>query len=97
MRTSKKNIKRLGFSKNVIEPLLKADKLKFKGSSQKDLADRWQRKVQLLRKEIKHNQEKFPEEENKHLVSETWGFGDLRLEISQGIREIEKLDIANKL
>ena len=46
--------------------------------------------------EIKHCQEKFPGEEYKHLVSETWGFGDLRVEISQGLREIEKLDRANR-
>ena len=46
--------------------------------------------------EIKYCQEKFPGEEDNHLVSEKWGFGDLRAEISQGMREIEKLDKAHR-
>ena len=97
MEKGKKNLKRLGFSKNVIEPLLKAEILKFKASSQIDLARSWRRKIQMLREEIKHNQEKFPGEEVKHIVSETWGLGDLRVEISQGIQKIEKLDKENKV
>ena len=96
MRKSKRTFKMMGFTKNVIEPLVKANILKFNGSRTRDLADRWLRKIKMLRMEIKHSQEKFPGEQEKHLVSETWGFGDLRAEISQGLREIEKLDKAHR-
>ena len=96
MRKSKRTFKMMGFTKNVIEPLVMANILNFNGSRIRDLADRWLRKIKMLRMEIKHCQEKFPGEEYKHLVSETWGFGDLRVEISQGLREIEKLDRANR-
>ena len=96
MRKSKRTFKMMGFTKNVIEPLVMANILKFNGSRTSDLADRWLRKIKMLRMEIKYCQEKFPGEEDKHLVSEKWGFGDLRDEISQGMREIEKLDKAHR-
>ena len=45
METSKKTWKRLSFSQNVIEPLLKAGIIRFNGSSTKYLADRYQKKI----------------------------------------------------
>ena len=98
MEISKMTLKRLLFPKYVIEPLLNARKIGFNGSkdnSIKALADRYQRKIKQMREEIRHSQEMFPGENEKHLVSESWGFGDLRVEISQGLQKIETLDKRN--
>ena len=38
----------------------------------------------------------FTGEKDKYLVNESWGFGDLRVEISQGLLQIEILDKRNK-
>ena len=99
MEKSKKTWKRLRFTQNVLEPLLKARKIRIKGStdkSKKYLADRYQRKIKRMREEIRDSQEIFPGEKDKHLVSESWGFKDLRVEISQGLLQIEILDKRNK-
>ena len=96
---SKKTWKRLNFTQNVIEPLLNARMIRCNGSTDKSkmyLADRYQRKIKMMREEIRYSQEMFPGEKDKHLVSESWGFGDLRVEISQGLLQIEILDKRNK-
>ena len=96
METSKKTLKRLSFPKYVIEPLIRARIIEFNGSiSIKTLAERYQRKIKKMREEIRDSQEMFPRENEKHLVSESWGFGDLRVEISQGLQKIETLDKRN--
>ena len=96
METSKKTLKRLSFPKYVIEPLIRARIIEFNGSiSIKTLAERYQRKIKKMREEIRDSQEMFPRENEKHLVSESWGFGDLRVEISQGLQKLEILDKRN--
>ena len=99
METSKRNFKKLNFTKNVIEPLVRAKTIKFNGSNDKSimyLADRYQRKMKRMREEIRFCQQFFPGDNDKHLVSESWGFGDLRVEISKGLQQIEILDKRNR-
>ena len=88
MQQSKRGWKRLGFTANIIAPLVSAGTLKYNGSSTKDLADRYQRKIKKMFTEMKETQVQNPDDETKHLLNMTWKLKGMTAEISELVIQI---------
>ena len=87
LHQEKKGWKRLGFCRNVIQPLVSSGKLRFNGSSLKDLADRYQRKVRNMMEELK-TQEEDQTDASKQMLNVSWKFGESTQEITEMVNEI---------